>query len=172
MRFLPFEEGSFSGLLAVQSIEHVPDPERALAEARRVLEPGGVAVFVTPNRLTFGLPDEVIDPYHFIEFSPDELRACCERIFDRTELFGLFGSQRYLDLVAAEQGDLHRLLRWDPLRARKLLPRLVRKRLYDWGLRRQRATTDARASAIGLSDFELKSFPLAEALDLVAICHR
>ena len=41
------------GASAVHSIEHVPDPERALAEVARVLEPGGVAVFVTPNRLTF-----------------------------------------------------------------------------------------------------------------------
>ncbi len=57
MRELPFPDHSFGSVLAVQSLEHVPDPERVLAEATRVLEPGGLAVFVTPNRLTFGPPE-------------------------------------------------------------------------------------------------------------------
>ena len=65
----------------VQSLEHVPDPERVLAEVARVLEPDGVAVFVTPNRLTLGRPDEIIDPYHHVEFDAGELRALCERFF-------------------------------------------------------------------------------------------
>jgi SAM-dependent methyltransferase len=170
MRALPFKDASFSAVLSVQAIEHVSDPERALTEARRVLEPGGVAVFVTPNRLTFGPSDEVIDPYHYVEFSAGELRALCEPIFDRVELLGLYGSSRYTDLVAAEQASLDRLLRWDPLGVRRLTPRPLRKRLYDWGLRRRRTPPDSRAEAIEATDFELRQSPLAEALDLVAIC--
>jgi SAM-dependent methyltransferase len=172
MRALPFEEASFSGVLAVQAIEHVPDPDRVLAEARRVLKPGGVAVFVTPNRLTFGRPDEVIDPYHYVEFSTEELRACCESVFERTELLGLFGSPRYLDCVEAERRRLDSLLRWDPLGTRRWVPRPIRKRAYDWGLRRSRRSPNARAAAIDLSDFRLHRFPLAEALDLIAVCRR
>jgi SAM-dependent methyltransferase len=170
MRALPFADASFSSVLSVQALEHVPDPERALAEARRVLKPGGVAVFVTPNRLTFGFPDEVIDPYHHIEFSPDELRTCCESVFGGVELLGLFGSPRYLDCVAAERASLERLLRRDTLGLRRLAPRSLRKRVYDWGLRRSRTAPDARAAAITPSDFELHAAPLFEALDLVAIC--
>jgi SAM-dependent methyltransferase len=170
MRSLPFADGSFSSLLSVQAIEHVPDPERALAEARRVVEPAGVAVFVTPNRLTFGPPDEVVDPYHYIELAPDELRALCGRVFGRTELLGIFGSERYLDLVAAERLKLERTLRWDPLRLRRAVPRALRKRLYDWALRRRRSAPDPRAEAIELADFELRDSPLEEALDLVAVC--
>jgi SAM-dependent methyltransferase len=170
MRALPFADASFASLLAVQSIEHVPDPDRALAEARRVVEPGGIAIFVTPNRLTFARPDEIIDPYHYVEFSPDELRAACAGAFDRVELRGLFGSPRYLQLLAAERRRLDRLLRWDPPRVRRLVPRTVRKRLYDWMLARERAPVDPAAAAIDASDFELRAGPLAEALDLVALC--
>ena len=131
MRELPFADGEFASVLSVQSIEHVPDPERVMSEVRRVLEPDGVAIFVTPNRLTFARADEIIDPYHYVEYSSGELAALCESRFDEVQLRGLFGSPRYLELVAAEHSRLDRLLRRDPLRLRRLVPRTVRQRLYD-----------------------------------------
>jgi SAM-dependent methyltransferase len=172
MRALPFEDRSFPLAIAVQSIEHVPDSSIAIEEACRVLEAGGVAIFVTPNRLTFGPPDEVIDPYHYREFSADELFASCEASFSTVELLGIFGSPRYLALVASERQRLDRLLRLDPLRARRLVPRRLRQRIYDLGLRRVRAGVDPAAGAIEPSDFELRETGIDEALDLVAICRR
>jgi SAM-dependent methyltransferase len=170
MRDLPFSAGSFASVLSVQSLEHVPDPERVLVEARRVLKPGGIAIFVTPNRLTFGPPDEIIDPYHHVEFAAEELQGICEGVFEAVELRGIFGSNRYLELVDEEKRDLERALRRDPLRLRRLVPRRLWQALYDRALRRRRAQPDPRAAAIDRSDFELKAEPLDEALDLVAIC--
>ncbi|MEA2437084.1 MAG: hypothetical protein QOF65_1640 [Thermoleophilaceae bacterium] len=170
MRALPLADASFASFLAVQSIEHVPDPERVLAEARRVLEPGGTAMLVTPNRLTFGRPDEIIDPYHDFEYDQHELRALCERFFDTVEMHGLFGSARYLEVIEAERRRLDQVLRRDPLRLRRLLPRRARQRLYDAQLRRERARPNPAAEAIELEDFELRDSPLDEALDLVAVC--
>ena len=170
MRALPFDHAGFASVVAVQSIEHVPDPERVVAEAARVLESDGVAVFVTPNRLTLGRPDEIIDPYHFVEFDAGELRRLCERAFDDVQLRGLFGSARYLELFAEERATLDRLLRRDPLRARRLVPRRVRQALYDRLLRRYRPPADPRAEAIGVEDFELRRADLESALDLCAIC--
>jgi SAM-dependent methyltransferase len=170
MRDLPFAAASFAAVLSVQALEHVPDPERAIAEARRVLAPGGAAVFVTPNRLTFGPPEEIVDPYHHVEFSAPELRACCATAFGEVELAGLFGSARYLELVAAESARLERLLRLDPLGLRRLAPRRLRQLLYDAGLRRWRSAESMAAAAIGGGDFELRDGPLGECLDLVAIC--
>ena len=92
MRALPFADGSFDAVLSVQSLEHVPDPERAAGGGRRVLAPGGTAVFVTPNRLTFGPAEEIVDPYHFVEFSPDELRPLCAAAFGEVDVRGIAGS--------------------------------------------------------------------------------
>jgi SAM-dependent methyltransferase len=39
---LPFDDGAFDALLAVNAFQFAGDQERALAEARRVLAPGGV----------------------------------------------------------------------------------------------------------------------------------
>jgi SAM-dependent methyltransferase len=170
MRAVPFADGSFMSVLSVQALEHVPDPERILSEAARLLEPDGVAVFVTPNRLTLGRPDEIIDPYHHVEFAADELRALCQRWFANVTVRGLFGSARYMELFDEERRTLDRLLGLDPLRLRRFVPNPARRRLYDVLLRRHRRADDPRALAITPEDFHLREDGLDAALDLVAVC--
>lgn len=172
MRELPFADGSFQSVISVQSIEHVPDPPRVLAEVVRVLAPAGRAVLITPNRLTFGVPDEIIDPYHFLEFDAEQLRHLCAQHFTTVDLLGLFGSARYLRLIDAEHRELERLLALDPLRLRRLVPRQIRQRLYDRRLNTSRAVARDGALEIGPEDFSLASDPLESALDLVAVCNR
>ncbi len=170
MRDLPFGEAEFDAVLSVHSIEHVPDPERALAEAKRVVVAGGAVVFVTPNRLTFAKPDEVIDPYHYVEYDAPQLESLCSGVFGSVGLHGIFGSEAYRSLVAAEHTKLDALLRKDPLRVRRLLPRRVRQRLYDWRLSRERADPDPAAASITVGDFTLSDRGLEDALDVVAVC--
>jgi SAM-dependent methyltransferase len=170
MRALPFADASFGSVLCVHAVEHVPDPDRVIAEAARVLEPGGTAIFVTPNRLTFGRPDEIIDPFHHVELDPGELRRLCARGFARVELRGVFGSERYMVLFREERAKLDRLLRRDPLRLRRLVPNGARRVLYDLLLRRYRRDDDPRAAAITTDDFFLSEHDMEAALDLCAIC--
>jgi SAM-dependent methyltransferase len=170
MRALPFANASFASVVSMHSVEHVPDPERVLEEVVRVLEPGGVAVFATPNRLTFGRPDEIIDPYHHVEFDPAQLRALCGPWFAKVDVLGLFGSPRYMELFDEERVRLDRLLRADPLRLRRLVSRRARQFLYDRLLARARRDADPRALAIEESDFFLREEGLERALDLVAVC--
>ena len=172
MRRLPLADASFAAAVAIQSIEHVPDAGLAVGEMARVLQPGGVAVLVTPNRLTFARPDEIIDPYHYVEYDPDELNALCSPSFAAVEMRGLFGSARYLDLVAAEREKLDRLLSKDPLRLRRAVPRAIRQRAYDWLLTRDRAEPDPIALEITPADFELRASGLAGSLDVVAVCRK
>lgn len=47
---LPFETGSFDLVHSKDSLHHMRVPERALAEYRRVLKPGGTALIVEANR--------------------------------------------------------------------------------------------------------------------------
>jgi SAM-dependent methyltransferase len=170
MRALPFANGSFGAVLSVHSVEHVPDPERVVAEAARVLESGGVAVFVTPNRLTFGRPDEIVDPFHFVELDAEQLRALCATRFERVEVRGIFGSERYMALYAEERRTLDRVLALDPLRVRRLVPVRAKQTLYDLMLRRFRRDDDPRAAAITPDDFFLREDGLEAALDVVTIC--
>jgi SAM-dependent methyltransferase len=49
---LPFAAESFGVVLLVAVLEHTREPWRILAEARRVLRPGGRAIMVVPNDVT------------------------------------------------------------------------------------------------------------------------
>jgi SAM-dependent methyltransferase len=46
---LPFADQSFDYVTNLGSLEHFASPEQGLAEMRRVLKPGGLAVLVLPN---------------------------------------------------------------------------------------------------------------------------
>ena len=45
---LPFPDDTFDGAVMLNSLHHVPDPAKALAEAARVLRPGGRLVVIEP----------------------------------------------------------------------------------------------------------------------------
>jgi ubiquinone/menaquinone biosynthesis C-methylase UbiE len=46
---LAFQDAAFGGVIMTHAIGHVADPDRVLAEIRRVIAPGGAAVITTPN---------------------------------------------------------------------------------------------------------------------------
>lgn len=170
IRSLPFPQATFGSVLCVHAIEHVPDASPAVAESARVLQPGGTAIFITPNRMTFGRPDEIIDPYHFVEYDSRQLAEACGKVFGEVRSFGVFGSDRYMDFHHSERRHLDAFLRLDPLRLRRLIPRRPRQLLYDYKLTRARMGDGGPASGFTLEDFELRSDGLEDALDVVAIC--
>ena len=170
MRNLPFSDSEFHSVLSVHSLEHVPNPERVLEEVARVLDPNGTAVFVTPNRLTFGRPDELIDPFHYIEFDPAEMATLCGNSFAKVEVSGIFGSAAYMEIFEEERAKLERLLRLDPLRLRRLPSMKMKQRLYDRLLGMFRKDGDARAARITSDDFRIETGGLDDSLDLVATC--
>lgn len=46
---LPFRDGAFAVVVLKHVVEHLPHPERAIAEAGRVLAPGGGLILSAPN---------------------------------------------------------------------------------------------------------------------------
>lgn len=75
---LPFPDGSFTKLICSEVIEHIPDPMPLLNEIKRVLVPGGTAVFTVPNlnsrgtlwkRMVYGFKEPPFSPLS--DFSMD-----------------------------------------------------------------------------------------------------
>jgi ubiquinone/menaquinone biosynthesis C-methylase UbiE len=70
---LPYRDGEFESVLMADVLEHFEFPEKALAEARRVLQQY-IYITTPPKR-----PDgKLSDRYHWIEWSPEELKALVE----------------------------------------------------------------------------------------------
>ncbi|MEP6811358.1 MAG: class I SAM-dependent methyltransferase [Actinomycetota bacterium] len=49
---IPFEDESFDLVVSLETLEHVPDPDRGLAELVRVTRRGGRLIVTTPNYLS------------------------------------------------------------------------------------------------------------------------
>jgi SAM-dependent methyltransferase len=77
---MPFAAGSFETVICTEVLEHVPYPQTALAEIRRVLRPGGLLIGSVPARsliwrlrfLSSTCPHN--EPFHN-EYRPHEVRA-------------------------------------------------------------------------------------------------
>jgi len=76
---LPLADGTCDVVVSFETIEHVADPSRMLAECRRVLRRGGHLYLSTPNRtVTRWLPP---NPFHVREFTIGEITALARRHF-------------------------------------------------------------------------------------------
>jgi SAM-dependent methyltransferase len=114
---LPFHDQSFDAVIAGELLEHVRFPENVVADALRLLRPGGIFVGSVPNmfnlhnRLAFlrgQRPDP--DPTHLHMLSPESVSTLLEPFDDvHMEFFG----GRFIRLH-------RRLLSWDiAFRARR-----------------------------------------------------
>jgi SAM-dependent methyltransferase len=83
---LPFADASFDVVCAFETVEHLPEPERFIAEAARVLRPAGVLLASTPH--VEATDEHPRNPFHEREFSAEDFEALFAGHFASVELFG------------------------------------------------------------------------------------
>ncbi|MCX6610574.1 MAG: methyltransferase domain-containing protein [Acidobacteria bacterium] len=86
---LPFTDGSFQLGVCFEVIEHLTEYRTLLAEARRVLAPGGQLVISTPN-IKFYAESRKLNgpnPFHEHEFSYEEFREVLGEFFEHQTFF-------------------------------------------------------------------------------------
>lgn len=89
---LPLASGAAEAYVSLETIEHLTNDDKFLAEVRRVLQSGGVFVCSTPNRLVTNpgksLDDKPANKYHVREYSLTEFVELLKKYFNSVELFG------------------------------------------------------------------------------------
>jgi SAM-dependent methyltransferase len=163
-------EERFDLVVSFQVIEHLPEPEAFLAALAARTAPGGTLVVTTPNRLA----SVSENPYHLREWTAPELAALAAPLLPGVEVLGVHGSARVLALERARGEQVRRLLRWDPLGLRRLLPEAVVRRVFPRLARlvRRRLRSAAAGAEVGPEDFTVRGGDLATALDLVLVYRR
>jgi SAM-dependent methyltransferase len=92
---LPFRAESFRMVLLAAILEHTREPWRILAEARRVLKPGGTVVIVVPNDVTMSAGRLILRkfpiryPDHVTFMTPGRIRGWLADGFRTREAFHL-----------------------------------------------------------------------------------
>jgi len=89
---LPIRDESVDVVVSLETFEHLPEPERFLDEARRVLVPGGLLVCSTPDRTVYSpghQPSSIPwNRFHAREYSHAEFAAAVARRFRNCRHFG------------------------------------------------------------------------------------
>ncbi|MFF0270736.1 class I SAM-dependent methyltransferase [Kribbella sp. NPDC004536] len=141
----PFKDKAFTTITSLQTIEHLWEQPRFVAECARILAAQGVLVLSTPNRLTF--PSGNL--YHTRELTAAEFAELLEPHFEITQALGLHHGARlaeweaqYDSCVDAQLATPHD--QWDDN-----LTQLVRSTTYE--------------------DFEIRPGDLDESLDLIVV---
>jgi glycosyltransferase involved in cell wall biosynthesis/SAM-dependent methyltransferase len=98
---LPFADGAFDLVMSQAVLEHVPDPQAAVDEMVRLLQPGGV-LYV---EVAFMQPVHAV-PYHFMNVTPHGLAHLCRAL--EVEDSGTFGGLEvtmgwFVDLLDARR---------------------------------------------------------------------
>jgi SAM-dependent methyltransferase len=141
----PFQSNAFRLVTSLQTIEHLWEQPRFVAECARILEPHGTVVLSTPNRLTFPSGNW----YHTRELTAAEFAELVDPAFDITHALGLHHGDRlrtweskYGSCVDAQLATEHD--QWD-----ENLAALVKSTRHE--------------------DFEIRPGDLDESLDLILV---
>src|SRR3954467_912781 len=83
---IPLADDAVDVVVSFETLEHLDDPAGFLVEVRRVLRPGGLLVISTPDRQVYSAPGSDANPYHRLEYTPEEFSAELGRHFAHLSL--------------------------------------------------------------------------------------
>ena len=108
---LGIRDAAFAVVLCTEVLEHLPEPQKAIDEIFRVLEPGGSLLLTT--RFLFPIHDA---PHDYFRFTKYGLRHLLRR-FEIVELREETGTVGTLAVLLQRMGMQAETLGWTPLRA-------------------------------------------------------
>ena len=100
----PFADSCFDACVSNYVLEHIADPGSHLSEINRILRPGGVYLFRTPNRYHYVSLVSRLTPHWFHEAVANRLRNLGDEAPDPYPTYYRLNSRRAIQRAAARAG--------------------------------------------------------------------
>lgn len=151
---LEFPTGYFDIACSFETLEHLDEPLKFLAQIRRVLKEGGILIISTPQvRRTVIKPS---NPYHKVEFSKRDFNSALSKYFSRVEILG----QR-----RRQSAPHYWIQKADAFHLRGLLSASLRRKICH-------SVATRSWDEAGVEDFVISSKSIAGASELIAVCRK
>jgi ubiquinone/menaquinone biosynthesis C-methylase UbiE len=163
---LPFEDESFDLVLGHAVLHHIPDLDKAFAEFRRVLRPGGMIAFAgEPSRYgdrLAALPKRV-----GILAAPvwRRLTGARERAVAEADISHGHSLEGEVDVHAFAPADLRRLLRDSGFEDRHVGGEELLSNAWGWGLRTVESTAEPESVSWAWRSFAFRSYIALQKVD-------
>jgi len=168
---LPFEDESFDLAFGHAVLHHIPDPERAFAELRRVLRPGGTLAFCgEPSRyghLLAAMPKasgHALAPLWRLAVRAPGRAAEGNGASDPTG-----GLEQEVDVHAFDPGALRRQLADAGLTDIRIRGEELASSMYGWVLRAFESSAKPDAVPLAWRNFAFRSYLALQRLDAVVL---
>jgi SAM-dependent methyltransferase len=163
---LPFADASFDLVFGHAVLHHIPDLERAFAEFRRVLRPGGAIAFCgEPSR--YGDRLAAMPKRAALLAAPAWRRAvgARPRAVAEADLSGDHAFEGEVDVHAFAPADLRRLLRDAGFERRRVGGEELLANAWGWGLRTVESTAEPESVSFAWRRFAFNSYIALQKLD-------
>jgi ubiquinone/menaquinone biosynthesis C-methylase UbiE len=122
------QDNAYDCVVSFQVIEHIKNDVLYLKEINRVLKPGGIALFTTPNR-KMSLSR---NPWHIREYLAHELKTLAAGIFGTAEMKGITGNEKVMEYYEHNKKSVQRIMKWDILNLQYNLPAWMLRAPYEF----------------------------------------
>jgi SAM-dependent methyltransferase len=163
---LPFEDESFDLVFGHAVLHHIPDLDRAFAEFRRVLRPGGAVAFCgEPSR--YGDMLAALPKRAGLLAAPFWRRAvgASERRVPEAEQSHGHALEAEVDVHAFAPADLRRLLREAGFEERRVGGEELLANAWGWGLRTVESSAEPESVPWGWRSFAFRSYIALQKID-------
>lgn len=163
---LPFEDGSFDIVFGHAVLHHIPDLERAFAEFRRVLRPGGVVAFCgEPSRYGDRLAAAPKRAALLAAPAWRRMIGARRRAVPEAERSNGHALEGEVDVHAFAPADLRRTLCEAGFEERRVGGEELLANAWGWGLRTVESTAEPESVALGWRRFAFNSYIALQKVD-------
>jgi ubiquinone/menaquinone biosynthesis C-methylase UbiE len=163
---LPFEDESFDLVFGHAVLHHIPDLDRAFAEFRRVLRPGGMIAFAgEPSR--YGDRLAALPKRAGMLAAPvwRRLVGAQRRAVPEAEQSNGHALEGEVDVHAFAPADLRRLLREGGFEQRRVGGEELLSNAWGWGLRTVESSAEPDSVSFGWRRFAFRSYIALQRID-------